>query len=68
MVTNQELLDKVNAAIDAKMTGGAVASYRIGDVNIQYASLRELQELRKGLAEEVRAGKNTRNYVSFGNP
>lgn len=68
MVTNQELLDKVNAAIDAKMTGGVVASYRIGDVNIQYASLRELQELREALTKEIGAGKNTRNYVSFANP
>ena len=65
--TKQQLLDKVNEAIDVRLTGGAVASYSIGGRNLQYISLRELMDLRDKLQREVNAESSTgtTNYIGF---
>ncbi len=53
MVTTQEMLDAVNNAINARLTGGAVQSYTISGRNIQYISLSELKELKAKILPEV---------------
>lgn len=68
MPTNQELLDAVNAAILAKLTGNAVQSYSIGGRNIQYYSLKDLHALRQQLQAEIGAEQGTTNYASFERP
>jgi len=68
MATKQELLDKVNSAIDTRLSGGAVASYSIGGRNLQYVSLRELMDLRDKLQREVASEKGSRNFASFRRP
>lgn len=66
--TKQELLDNVETAINARLTGGAVHSYTIGDRNLQYISLNELIRLRDKLRREI-AGSQTRNsYAKFDKP
>lgn len=67
--TTQEMLDAVNAAINARLTGGAVASYSINGHDIQYISLRELRELKNELQAQLAGEKGSaRNFVSFRNP
>jgi len=69
MPTTQEMLDAVNAAINARLTGGAVASYSINGRNIQYIPLSELRDLKKELQAQVSAEKGgVRTFVSFKNP
>ena len=68
MATAQELFDKVNEAIAAKMDGNAVQSHNIGGKSIQYYSLTELKELRADLKRELDSGKDTRNYAGFRRP
>ena len=70
MATTQEMLDKVNTAIVARLDGGAVQSYSIGGRNIQYISLGELYKLRDILRKEVNSSNvsNTRLYAGFGEP
>ena len=45
--SKQEMLDNVENAINARMTGGAVQSYSIGGKNLQYMLLSELRAWRK---------------------
>jgi len=68
MATKQEMLTAVNDAIQARLTGGAVASYSIGGRNLQYISLKELMDLRDKLKREVSSESKTRNYASFKRP
>jgi hypothetical protein len=69
MPTTQEMLDAVNAAINARLTGGAIASYSINGRNIQYIPLNELRDLKKELQAQIASEKgNTRSFVSFKNP
>lgn len=68
MATVQEMLDAVNAAILAKLNGNAVQSYSIGGRNIQYYSLKALQDLRQQLQAELGAENGTTNYASFERP
>ena len=68
MATTQEMLTAVNTAIHNLMTGGAVASYRIGDRNIQYMTLKELMDLRSQLQQEVASESGSRNYARFDKP
>lgn len=69
MLTTQEMLDAVNAAINARLTGGAAASYSINGRNIQYIPLSELRDLRKELQAQLANEKgNARTFVSFKNP
>lgn len=57
----------VEDAIRAKITGNAVAAYRIGDRDLRYYSLESLQALRDNMAAEVSAaaGDNI-GSVTFG--
>ena len=67
--TNQEMLDNLNSAINAKLTGGAIQSYSISGRNIQSFSLGDLINLRRELQAAV-ASENggARNYYSFARP
>ena len=47
------LLDKVEAAIDARLDGGAVDSYAIRGRNLKYVGLTDLFALRDQLRREV---------------
>lgn len=66
--TKQEMLDNLNTAINARMTGGAIQSYSIGGRNLQYITLSELLKLRDQLRREIAGGKNTTTYAKFENP
>lgn len=66
--TKQEMLDNVENAINARMTGGAVQSYSIGGRNLQYISLDELLKLRGQLRKEIAGASDTTTYVKFDNP
>jgi len=67
--TTAELLTAVEAAIKAKITGGAVASYRIGDEEIRNMSLSELRAFRDQLRRELSAASgDTRTYARIDNP
>ena len=66
--TKQEMLEAVENAIAARMTGGAVQSYSISGRNIQYYSLDELRRLRDQLKKEIAGLKSNTTYVRFDNP
>lgn len=67
--TNQEILDAVNTAIQAILTGGAVQSYNINGRNLTKYSLTELYNLRKELKKAIAAASGTgRNYAQFVEP
>ncbi len=69
--TKQEMLDNVENAINARMTGGAVQSYSIGGRNLQYITLTELIKLRDSLRQEIASsgGSASRtSYARFDNP
>lgn len=69
MAATQEMLDAVNNAINARLTGGAVASYSVNGRDIQYISLRELRELKNELQAQLAGEKGSaRTFVSFRNP
>lgn len=68
-VSKQDLLDKVEAAIEARLSGGAVQSYSIGGRNLQYVTLEELRKLRDQLKREIASESgNARTYAKFKNP
>lgn len=69
-VTVQTMLDNVEAAINARLAGGAVSAYTIGGRNIQYCSLKELYDIRDLLRKELNssASGSTVNYASFKDP
>lgn len=66
--TKQEMLENVENAINARVTGGAVQSYSIGGRNLQYVPLPDLYKLRDQLKREIAGSGGTTTYVSFGNP
>ncbi|MCK9555005.1 peptidylprolyl isomerase [bacterium] len=66
--TKQEMLENVENAINARMTGGAVQSYSIGGRNLQYISLSEMVALRDKLRQEIASGSSRTTYVTFGDP
>ncbi len=68
MATKQEMLENVENAINARMTGGAVQSYSIGGRNLQYITLSELMKLRDQLKQEVASGASRTSYARFDNP
>ena len=69
MATSAELLTAVEAAITARMSGGAVASYGVGDRNLRYMELPDLVAFRDKLKAEVSAQRGgVRNYGSFRRP
>ena len=66
--TTQEMIENVENAINARMTGGAVQSYSIGGRNIQYMPLDQLKKLRKELKSEITSSKQRTTYAKFDNP
>lgn len=66
--TKQEMLENVETAINARMTGGAVQSYSIGGRNLQYITLSELIKLRDQLRREVAALGGATTYAGFKDP
>jgi hypothetical protein len=68
MITKQEMLDNVEIAINARMTGGAVQSYSIGGRNLQYITLTELIKLRDILRQEIASASSRTSYARFDNP
>ena len=65
MATKQEMLDKINDAINAILDGGAVQSYMINGRRIDKIPLSELIQLRDKLQNEISAGSNRRTYGKF---
>jgi hypothetical protein len=71
MATAAELLVLVDAAIERRLNGGALASYSVGNRNLQYMSLNDLRDFRRELQEEVEAeqteaaGGGMSTYPSF---
>jgi hypothetical protein len=51
------LLDKVEAAITARLDGGAIEEYSIRGRHLKYCSLDELMALRADLRREVEGNK-----------
>ncbi len=68
MATTQEMLDNVNDAINARLTGGAVSSYEIDGRNLKYIPIDDLLKLRTTLQNEVGLAKGSKNYASFKRP
>jgi len=66
--TKQEMLENVEIAINARMTGGAVQSYSINGRNLQYITLSELLKLRDQLRREIAGSNDTTTYASFKEP
>ena len=67
--TKQEMLENVEIAINARLTGGAVQSYSISGRNLQYISLDELRKLRDQLRREISgSSRDSTTFASFGNP
>jgi len=66
--TKQEMLENLEIAINARMTGGAVQSYSIGGRNLQYITLSELIKLRDKLRQEIASGSSRTSYAKFENP
>ena len=66
--TKKEMLENVELAINARMTGGAVQSYSIGGRNLQYITLSELMKLRDQLRQEVAGGTSRTSYAKFERP
>ena len=66
--TKQEMLENVETAINARISGGAVQSYSIGGRNLQYIPLQDLYKLRDQLRREIASSGGTTTYVSFGRP
>ena len=64
--TAQQIIDSIDDAILAKLQGGAVRSYAIGDRNLTNMSLKELRDTRKEYANILNQDKGGRkNYASF---
>ena len=67
--TNQQILDAVNDAILARVTGSAVKSYSIAGRSLTSYNISELKELKKFLEDEIsRANSRTtprRAYAGF---
>ena len=66
--TKEEMLENIEIAINALMTGGAVQSYSIGGRSVQKIPLSELQRMRKELKDEIAARKDRTTYVRLDNP
>lgn len=62
-------LEKVRAAIDALLDGGAVQSYTISGRDLSHFSLDSLMRLEKDLLKQLNSESGDRiNYVRFENP
>ena len=49
----QEQLDKVNAAINALLDGGAIRKLQLGEKIIEYADLSTLHKMKVGLETQL---------------
>ena len=69
-VSAQDILDALESAILARMTGGAVNAYTINGRNLQYMTLKEMQDFRDRLKREIASGTpgGTTTYASFESP
>ncbi len=67
--TTSEMLNQVNAAISARLIGGAVDSYSINGRNIEYMPMPDLLALKRDLEKQL-ASENggSRNYAKFVDP
>mgnify|MGYP000277105359 CR=1 FL=1 len=66
--TAQAMLDAVQAAILAKMTGGAVQEYDVGGQSIKYMSLKDLESYETKLLRRVAATKDRTSFSTFQKP
>jgi len=66
--SKEVMLENVEIAINARITGGAVQAYSIGGRNLQYVPLSDLYKLRDQLKREIAGSGGTTTYASFGNP
>lgn len=66
--TKQEMLENVENAINARISGGAVQAYSIAGRNIQYIPLPDLYKLREQLRREIAGANDTTTYASFKEP
>ena len=67
-VSKQDMLDNVENAINARISGGTVQSYSIGGRNLQYIPLTELMKLRDQLRREIATSGGSTTYASFESP
>ena len=66
MTAAQDIIDAIDTAILAKLNGGAVQSYSIGNRNLTNMSLKELRETRREYAALLSAEEGgIKNYASF---
>lgn len=64
--TTQEMLDNVNTAINARLTGCGVQSYSINGRSVSKYSLSELQSLKEKLQNQLAAESGAgRTYAGF---
>lgn len=63
-------LTAVETAIEARLAGGAVDSYQIGNRNLKYVSLKELYDIRDRLKREISAAtaNASTTFAKFNNP
>jgi hypothetical protein len=62
----QDIIDALDTAILAKLNGGAVHSYAIGDRNLTHMSLKELRETRREYTALLSAEEGgAKTYASF---
>ncbi|MGE0410028.1 MAG: hypothetical protein AB7P23_12305 [Amphiplicatus sp.] len=55
---SQKDLDAIDAAIRARLTGGAISEYTIGNRNLRYESIASLRQLRSEVALRVANERN----------
>ena len=68
-MTTSDMLNQVDAAISARLSGGAVAAYSINGRNIQSMPMPELLALKKDLQKQLAAEKGgSRNFAKFVRP
>lgn len=69
-VAVQTLLDNVETAINAILTGGAVKSYSVNGRQLERMELSDLMSLRDKLKAEIASSTSggTTNYADFEDP
>lgn len=65
MAWTQTDLDNVEAAIRARLTGGAVSRYSIEGRSLEYIPLKELYELRNRILREINASTTARTKAGL---
>jgi hypothetical protein len=67
-VSAQTMLDNIETAINAILTGGAVQNYSVNGRSLSHFSLAELYKLRNDFKIEINAAQRKRNYAGFKDP